>query len=351
NDEAEELVNRYFVSKGAGSGNGQGADVPYGSYQILGNLSLHYQYNQDTAQTEIRNYRRVLDLDKAIATTAFTLDGVHYKREYFTGFSTDAIIIRLTADQPGKISFDVTLSRPERYHTETSGDELLMYGRLNDGTPDQKGMRYLTRLHIEHSGGQLKPGRERLYLKGADTATIYIASGTDFRDSEYQRKVMETMACALETPFDVERREHIANYQKLFKKASLFLANSNMEQAQLPTDKRLWAYAENPTDEGLPVLYFNYGRYLLISSTRPGLLPPNLQGLWANTIDTPWNGDYHFNINYQMNHWPLNVTNLPELNEPFFTLIEGLVEPGEKTAKVYDSGEGWVAHVSTNVWG
>lgn len=318
NDEAEELVNRYFVSKGVGSGLGQGADVPYGSYQILGDLSLHYQYDRDSAQTEIRNYHRDLDLSKAIATTEFTLDGVNYKREYFAGFSTDAIIVRLTADHPGKISFDVMLDRPDRYHTEISGDELQMYGRLNDGTPNQNGMCYLTRLRIQYSGGELATGRQTLSLQKADTATVYITSGTDFRGSAYPKETAEAMANALKTPFDVEKEKHIANYQKMFNKASLSLENPNPSQARLPTDKRLRAYTEDPTDNGLPVLYFNYGRYLLISSTRPGLLPPNLQGLWANTINTPWNGDYHFNINYQMNHWPLDVTNLPELNEPFF---------------------------------
>lgn len=350
NARAEDLVNRYFVSKGPGSGP-EGSNVQYGSYQILGNLHLHHQYEEDSSQINYTNYRRRLSLDSAAAKTTYTIDGVNYQKEYFTSFSDDVIVIRLTADQPGKINFNLGIDRPERFKTEITGKELQMHGQLKDGKHGKDGLHYLTRVKVNHSGGTLKPQDSILSLKNADTATIYITSATDFRNFNYQTKTKHNLKKAIHKSYQQEKTEHIKNYQKQFKKVDFSLKNNSAEQAGLPTDERLAAYQKNPSDNGLPVLYFQYGRYLLISSTKPGLLPPNLQGLWANTIQTPWNGDYHLNINLQMNHWPVDVTNLPDLNEPFYKLVKSLVKPGEKTAKAYYGADGWVSHAITNVWG
>ncbi|MEO8962548.1 MAG: glycoside hydrolase family 95 protein, partial [Ginsengibacter sp.] len=350
NDEAEALVNKAFVCKGAGSGHGNGANVPYGSYQVLGNLHLNYDYNIDTTLIKLESYTRELSLDSAVAKCSYGIGGTIYKREYFTSFDDDVIIIRLTADQPGKINFTLSLDRSERYQTTVHNDELQMEGRLNNGT-DGKGMRYQTRIRMKRYGGKLITGDSSLWVKDANSVVIYISSATDFRQGSYKQKSLALLNAAISKPYQAEKVAHIKAYQNLFHRASLSLDNKNLEQAALPTDERLLAFTKDSTDNGLPVLYFQYGRYLLISSTRAGLLAPNLQGLWANTIQTPWNGDYHLDINIQMNHWPLNVTNLPMLNEPFYSLIQGLVKPGEKTAKVYYGGKGWVAHVITNVWG
>lgn len=351
NVEAEKLVNKHFISAGVGSGGGDGADVPYGSYQVLGNLKLNYIYAKDSSAIQPENYTRKLSLDDAIATTEYSIDGVDYKREYFTSFSNDVIIIRITADKSGAINFNLGLDRPERFETSVTGDELQMRGQLNNGKEDEEGMKYLTRVQIDQDGGELSSDDKTLEVKNANTATIYISSATDFRDFAFEEKSESYLKKAMQADYENEKNAHIEKYQTVFNRAKLTLKNENVEQAELPTDKRLMAFTEDTSDNGLPVLYFQYGRYLLISSTRVGLLPPNLQGLWANTVRTPWNGDYHFNINYQMNHWPLDVTNLGMLNEPFYTLIEGLVEPGKKTADVYYGGDGWVAHVITNVWG
>jgi len=350
NAEAEALVNSAFICKGAGSGNGNGANVPYGSYQVLGNLHLTYNYKMDTALVKPGNYTRELSLDSAIAKCSYQLNGVNYNREYFTSFSDDVTIIRLTADELGKINFALSLDRPERYRTTVHNNELQMEGQLNNGT-DGYGMRYLTRVRVKNDGGKLIAGDSLLRVQDANSVIIYISSATDFKQVSFKQKSLLLLNAAINKSYQTVKAAHIKTYQNLFHRASLFLENKNAEQAALPTNERLIAFAENPSDNGLPVLYFNYGRYLLISSTRAGLLPPNLQGLWANTIQTPWNGDYHLDINIQMNHWPLNVTNLPMLNEPFYSLINGLVKPGEKTAKIYYGGKGWVAHVITNVWG
>lgn len=350
NVEAEALVNKAFICQGAGSGNGNGAKVPYGSYEVLGSLHLQYHYGVDSASAHSENYVRELSLDSAVAKCYFKIGGVTYQREYFTSFANDVTVMRITADRPGMVSFSLSLDRPERYVTIQNQGELDMQGQLTNGT-DGKGMRYLTRVKIRHSGGKITAGDSTLRLDGADTATVYISSATDFRDFPFKEKTRTMLQTAMHIPYEQLKTAHILAYQKLFHRTDLFLKNNNRLHAALPTDARLRAFAQDPSDNELPVLYFQFGRYLLISSTRPGLLPPNLQGLWANTIQTPWNGDYHLDINIQMNHWLLDVTNLPMLNEPFYTLVKGLVKPGEKTAKAYYHGDGWVAHVITNVWG
>lgn len=349
NDEAEQLAGKTFRYRD-GVGTSGGNKGPFGSSQILGNLHLTYHYGKDITFDKPRNYVRELSLDSAVARCSFNIDGATYRREYFASFSNDVVIIKITADQPRKISFTLSLDRPERYQTVVHNNELQMSGQLTNGT-DGNGMRYLTRVAVRLEGGQLVAGDSTLNIKDANTAIIYISSATDFRSMPYREKTAAWLTKALEQPYRDELAAHVGAYQKLFHRASLDLANQNLKQASLPTDERLAAFAEDPTDNGLPVLYFQFGRYLLISSTRPGLLPPNLQGLWVNTTNPPWYGDYHLDINVQMNHWPVEVTNLSVLNEPFCELISGLVKPGGKTAKAYFNADGWTAFSITNIWG
>jgi alpha-L-fucosidase 2 len=351
NAAAQALINKDFVCKGAGSGRGQSANLPYGCYQMLGNL--HLQYSYDMAGTallaRIKHYDRTLSLDSAVASCSYELGDVNYYRQYFTSFSNDVIIIRLKADQPGKINVILSLNRPERYSTIVQGDELDMRGQLNNGT-DGRGMRYMARVRMKLMGGRLLTTDSTLQVEKADSVIIYLSAGTSFQDNPFERRTLRLLQAALEEPFNRELATHVNDYQRLFKRASLQLYNENSTDASLPTDKRLIAFVKDPTDNGLPVLYFQFGRYLLICSTRPGLLPPNLQGLWANTIQTPWNGDYHLDINLEMNHWPLEETNLPILNQPFYQLVKNMVEPGQKTAKAYYGAKGWVAFSITNLW-
>lgn len=344
NSEAEALMYKTFVSKGAGSGQGNGANVPYGSYQILGNLHLDYDLPE-----KAQNYRRELDIASAIASTTFEIDDVTYNREYITSFSDDVILVKLTASQPGQISFDVHLDRPERFTTTTKGKELHMRGQLNNGT-DGKGMKYAVNLRVIPEGGALKTTANSLELEGANSALILISASTDYKNADFENRVATLLDATEKKAYKKIKKQHIDFYQNMFDRATLDLGTNPKAEA-LPTMARLERFAQTKDDPGLAALYFQYGRYLAISSTRPGLLPPNLQGLWANTVQTPWNGDYHLDVNIQMNHWPINVTNLPMLNEPYYELIKGLVEPGEKTAKIYYNGDGWVAHVITNIWG
>ncbi|MDR2037483.1 MAG: glycoside hydrolase family 95 protein [Bacteroidales bacterium] len=349
NDQAQELVYKTFVCKGKGSGGGRGANVPYGSYELLGKLHIDYHYPEDDFQ--VKNYRRLLSLNDAVARTSYVLDDVKYSREYFTSFKDDVIVIRLYASESGKLNFNVGIDRPQAFEVSVKGDELLMSGQLNNGT-DGNGMRYNARVGVKLVGmGKVSTEGKQLQISGAQEAILIISATTDYKDTNFDRKCQDLLDKALaQEKYTTMKAQHTGIYQGLFDRASLTLKPHNGRDT-IPTDRRLLAFASNPADNGLMELYFQYGRYLLISSTRQGLLPPNLQGLWANTINTPWNGDYHMNINVQMNHWPAEITNLAELHLPLLRLTGSLVEPGKKTAKAFYNADGWVAHMMTNIWG
>jgi alpha-L-fucosidase 2 len=344
NDEAQQLVDKNFICKGPGS-----VSVPFGCYQILGDLNIQFTYADAKKAESFTNYKRELSLDKAVANCTYQLDVVTYKREYFTSFDHDVSIIKLSADKPGKLNLSIALSRPEKSTTVVKNGELQMYGQLSSGTA-AGGMQYLTKVKTRLKGGQLSEVDNKLTIQNATEVIIYISSGTDFKGADFRKNVDDALNTALATTYDQEMVQHVSKYQKLFKRVSLTLCADN--SADEPTDKRLISFHEKPNDDKfLPVLFYQYGRYLSICSTRAGLLPPNLQGLWANQIQTPWNGDYHLDVNVQMNHWPLEVSNLSELNLPLAELVKGMVKPGERTAKAYYNANGWVAHVITNVWG
>ncbi|MEJ7559053.1 MAG: glycoside hydrolase family 95 protein [Pedobacter sp.] len=343
NEEAQDLVNKNFVCVGPGSGSAQ-----WGKYQTLGALELNYDYSVKGDNVP-SIYKRQLSLDQAIATTNYTLNGQSFKREYFTSFSSDVAIIRLTAVTPGSINVKISLSRPERFSVKTEGRELQMSGQLDNGK-DGKGMQYMTRVQTKLSGGTVVVEKEALVIKGSSEVLIYVSAATDFRGYAFKEKSKAILASAMTRTYQAEKTTHISNFSKFFKRVNLNLGNgaNSVKATNLRLDNFYKNYASDPA---LAALFFQFGRYLTISSTRVGLLPPNLQGLWAKEINTPWNGDYHLDVNVQMNHWPVEVTNLSELNLPLADLVRGLVEPGERTAKAYYNADGWIAHVITNVWG
>ncbi|MDP9080190.1 MAG: glycoside hydrolase family 95 protein [Bacteroidota bacterium] len=344
NNEAQALIDKDFICVGKGSGG-----VPFGCYQLLGDLNLKYNYKDAGSDVKFTGYHRELSLNNAIATSSFTVNGVNYKREYFTSFGDDVSVIRLTADKTGMLNFSLSLSRPERGIVSVIGDELKLAGQLDNGT-DGKGMKYEAKLKTKLAGGSQVIENNTLIVKDATSATIYISAGTDFKNPAYIADVDNKLAAAIAKSYDRQKEEHTTNFQKLFNRVKINLGDS--EAANEPTDKRLISFHNNPdADKGMPVLFYQFGRYLSICSTRVGLLPPNLQGLWANEVHTPWNGDYHLDVNVQMNHWPLEVSNLSELNLPLVSLVEGMIKHGEKTARAYYNADGWIAHVITNVWG
>ncbi len=345
NDEAQALVNRDFVCKGPGSGGAQ-----WGKFQVLGELAIAFTYKDvKSGEPNVEHYQRELSLDSALANCTYRVNGVNYKREYFTSFDDDVSIIRITADRPGQLNCQISLSRPERFEVKTEGTELQMYGQLDNGI-DGKGMQYLTRVSAKLKGGTLSTSNNSLTVKDATEMIIFVSAATDFRGFAFRDKTKQLLASAVKKPYDTQRAKHITNYRKLFSRLSIDLGEG--PSSTLPTDQRLNSFYQNYRDDNsLAALFYQYGRYLSISSTRVGLLPPNLQGLWAHQINTPWNGDYHLDVNVQMNHWPVEVSNLSELNLPLAELVRSLVVPGERTAKAYYNARGWIAHVITNVWG
>ena len=341
NDEAQQLIDKNFVCLGPGS-----EGPKWGCFQILADLTIQHRYNGNVVP---RDYLRRLSIDSAIATTSFVMNGVQYTREYFCSFGDDVNVIRIRASEKGKISFSVGISRPERGESSVSGQTLQLSGQLDNGT-DGKGMRYLTQVRIVNKGGKQSSQGKELLVEGADEALILVSTATDFRSPKYKERVAKNMAAALQKSYVLQKQLHVRHFNKLFGRVTIDLGSGPAEQ--LPTGERLKAYYGHPEeDQSLPVLFTQFGRYLSISSTRVGLLPPNLQGLWADKVHTPWNSDYHLDMNVQMNHWPVEMANLSELNLPLTELVRGLVKPGERTAKAYYNAEGWVAHVITNVWG
>ena len=351
NDEAQRLMYDTFVCKGVGSNQGDGADAPYGSYQLLGNLELRYTY-PDASDT-ITNYRRALRLDDAIASVAFRKGNVSYRREMFTSFAGDVGVIYLTAGTDRALDFTIGMNRPEHADVSIQDKDLMLRGQLPDGvdTTTTRGMRFASRVRVllPKGGSLMARGDSLLAVRESSEAIILVSMGTDYEKKEdWETSLREKLSEAEAKGIQALRREHVEAYRALFDRVSLDLGKS--ERARLPINERLRAFERDRDDPGLAALYFQFGRYLLISSTRPGSLPPNLQGLWCNTIHTPWNGDYHLNINLQMNHWPAEVTNLSELHMPLIEWVQRQVPSGERTAKAFYNARGWVTHILGNVW-
>jgi len=353
NVEAEQLVNAHFTCQGPGSGHGSGANVPFGCYQVLGNV--HLRWAGAVAPVNYANYQRTLDLATATARVTYERDGVRFHREHFVSAPDEVFVSRLTADQPGAVTLAIGLDRPERFTTTVvEPNELLMTGTLNDGRGG-RGVSYAARLRVLNRGGSVKPQGNELAVVGADEVVLLVSAATDYQGFA-GRRVTDPVVTSrsdldrlIGREFPALHAAHVADFQSWFHRVALNLpATAN---SSLPTDQRLRGFAGGAADPALAKLYFDFGRYLLISASRPGGLPANLQGIWAEEIQTPWNGDWHLDINVQMNYWPAELCNLSELHEPMHQLIASLVEPGRKTAKAYYGARGWVAHVITNPWG
>jgi len=349
NAEAEALVNANFTCKGPGSGGAQ-----YGCYQVLGNL--HLKFFGDT-NAPFENYRRELDLNDAVARMQFTRGGIQFTREMFVSAPAQVMVLRLTANRKKQISFDATLDRPERFQTVADGENsLLMTGQLDNGT-DGKGVKYAARIRVLNRGGKIFTSGNVLSVRGANEVVLLMSAATDYQGfagrqtKDEKAASLDDLNQAAKISYKKLLKAHVADYQKYFNRVSLNLEPANADEAKLPTPKRIELAKENGGDPNLAALYFNFGRYLLISSSRPGGLPANLQGIWAEEIHTPWNGDWHLDVNVEMNYWPAEVCNLSDLTQPLFALISSLQKPGAKTAHDYYDARGWVAHVITNPWG
>jgi alpha-L-fucosidase 2 len=332
NDEAQNLMYETFVCGGQGSGHGQGAEVPFGCYQTLGNMTITYHYPNDDSVT---NYQRTLCLNDAIHKVSFDKGGQHYERETFVSRVDDVAVIRVKVPEPVEgPTLKVNLSRPEKAEVFTYADSVIMRGQLDSNVEGVEGMRYYVKAQIVVSNNE---------------TVIYFCAATDFLCDDPKAYVNEHLQKAIAKGFDAVKSDHLEAHHELFDRVELVIGDPKEKQDLTLEDH--WKDFLVNDDPWLPTCYFHFGRYLLISSTREDLLPPNLQGLWANTIQTPWNGDYHLNINVEMNHWPCEVCNLSELHLPLIHFAEGLMPSGSKTARDFYGARGWTAHVVCNPWG
>lgn len=350
NAEAEALVYKTFTAKGVGSARGKGKDANYGSYQMLANLHLIFPSGEST------NYRRELNLSEAIARVSYTQNDVKYTRETFISFPDQAIIIRLTADKKSSLTFQTSLDRPENAKVEAiSNHEILMQGQLTNGK-EVTGMKFATRVKILAKSGKVEKIDDKISIQNADEVLIFVTAATDFQGfaGRQTKDVLQATANDLAKvstkKFEVLKKAHLADFQKYFNRVQLNLPTNPSNFAKT-TPERLKNYGDGKNDQSFASLYFQFGRYLLISSSRQGGFPANLQGIWAEGVQTPWNGDWHLNINVQMNYWLAENTNLSEMHTPLFDFIGSLTKSGAKTAKAYYNSRGWVAHVLGNPWG
>ncbi len=353
NKEAQELLQQHFVCAGKGSGYGAGAHVKFGCYQILSDAFISWR---DTA-SPITDYNRTLQIDKALATTEWKRNGIQYKEEVYVSAPQQVIIIRLSADKKHALNFDFYLNRKQNATFSAVKNTITMQGQLDGGDGD-KGIKFAGFAKAIAPGGKVTSSGNVLRIDADKECTIIIGAATDMnwphveiRGADPLPVAQKQVCLAAAISFGELLKNHIKDFQSFFNRCALrFNAPENASIVKMTTAQRLIRYANGNSDPALPALYFNFGRYLLISASRPGGLPANLQGLWAEEYQTPWNADYHLNINVEMNYWPAEITNLADCHLPLIDFTKLLVKPGEKTAQAYYHSNGWVAHVISNPW-
>lgn len=339
--QAQQLALERFVCRGAGSGHGNGANVPFGCYQMLGDLRLRFPDHQNP-----QGYYRELNLQSAIVTVQYRTSDLTVTREHFASAPDNVIVVRIVGNRRGRLNLEASLSRPEHAHVRAEGNnQLVLFGQLYH----ERWMRYAARLQVSTEGGSVSAEGNVLRVQGANAIILFLSAATDYRGHDPFAESASHLRQAIRRPYAELKRRHVQDYQRFFRRVRLDLGGQ--QASNLPTDERLERVRRGEHDPHLCALYFQFGRYLLISSSRPGNLPANLQGIWADGIQTPWNCDYHTNINVQMNYWIAEVGNLSECHLPLIDFINRLREPGRKTARVHYGLDGWVVHTVTNVWG
>ena len=315
-------------------------------YQPLGDLFLNF--HQD--ESKVESYQRELDINQSVARVSYLYDGVKYTREYFASAVDQVIVIRIRADKPAGVSFNAQLRRGKYIEKigKISDDAIMLQG--NSG--GQKGIDFCTIVRALAKGGHVYTIGENLIVEDADEVVLFVSAATSFRHENYFDVCKKYIDQAVEKNYEDLLQDHVKDYQGLFCRVELDLESSNNEELEsLPTDERLKRLKDGKEDLGLICLYFQFGRYLLISSSRPGTLPANLQGIWNKDMLPPWDSKYTININTQMNYWPAEVCNLSECHEPLFDLIERMREPGRRTARVMYGCRGFTAHHNTDIYG
>ena len=315
-------------------------------FQTIGSLMLEFDGHADYS-----NYRRDLDLERAVASVRYKIGEVNYTRTIFTSLVDNALIIRIEADKPGAVNFTTRYSTPyKEYEIKKNGKSLLLsgHGSAHEGIPGA--IRFETRTQIKAEKGKVNVTNDCIEVKGADAAVIYVTAATNFVNykdvsANETRRATEFLAKAMKRPYAQALTAHEEAYQKLFGRVSLNIGPSSQEE----TSYRIKHFNERK-DLGLVALMFQFGRYLLISSSQPGGQPAGLQGIWNHELLSPWDGKYTININTEMNYWPAEVTNLPEMHEPLFQMVKELSESAQGTARTLYECRGWTVHHNTDLW-
>lgn len=336
--EADELMRTDFV-----------AETVHGMpYQTVGDLHLNFPNHNNYS-----NYYRELDINRAVSLTKYTVNGITYTRESFASMADGVIVIRISANKPGSVSFAASFSTDQKKQAiHFTGNQL----NLSATGPDHQGIPGMIKvrasININNQGGTISKTDSSLLMNNADAVIIYLAMATNFVNykdlsgNEAQR-VKVLLENAQKKTYARLLQDHISHYQKYFNRVSLYLGTT--EAANQPTDKRIQAFAKT-NDPQLVSLYFQFGRYLLISSSQPGTQPANLQGIWNRFIDPPWGSKYTVNINTEMNYWPTEVTNLTEMHEPLVKMVKELSETGKATAAITYGARGWTLHHNTDIF-
>ncbi|GAE05586.1 glycoside hydrolase N-terminal domain-containing protein [Paenibacillus sp. JCM 10914] len=313
----------------------------------LGDLLIDYRY-ADPGNGEVTSYRRDLNLMEGTSSVAYHVNGTRYERVSYASYPDEVLVTEITADQPGSISFKARLKRGDNRYLDR-------IERIDDCTlgafgqcGGEGGSAFAIGLRAVIHGGSCKVIGEFLVVEGADSATLLLSAGTTFRQAEPRMYVIERLDKAT-TGGDLLTR-HVADFRNLADRVQLQLGDANDGKETLPTDERLKEVQDGNSDTGLIALYYQYGRYLLISSSRPGSLPANLQGIWNEHMLPPWDSKYTININTQMNYWGAESGNLAECHQPLFDLLERMREPGRITAARMYGASGFVAHHNTDIW-
>jgi len=330
--EAEELAQKKIL--------GMKPQNPAATYQALGDIYIDFGPPRN-----LSNYRRDLNIENATARVTYSANQTNYLRELFSSAPDQAIIIRLSADKAASISFTLRLSRHGDKATITAtGNEIDMNEHVGDGA----GVKIFSRLKLVNDGGTINTSGDSIRVQKANNVIIYLAAATDYFGGDPSEITRTQIDSVIKRQYSDIKKDHITDYQSFFKRVDLDLGTGDGNY--FTTDARITAIQNGYTDPDLIELYYQFGRYLLISSSRPGGLPANLQGIWADGLNPPWSADYHININIQMNYWPAEITNLGELQLPFIDFIDALRPDARRTAREVYGMKGIVAHYTTDPW-
>lgn len=330
--EAQEMSKKYLLSPRLPSGTN--------TYQTLGNLKLSFN-----REGEIKNYRRELNLNDGLVRVQYTEGEILYTREIFASYPDQVIVIRIKGDHPLSVILNIQLDRPGNLADIGVMED---YIRMSEQVGEGKGVNMEAWVKVLNVGGIMQKTKNGFQVDRADEVILLVAGATDYRGEDPYAVCANRIEKAADYSYEELLKRHIEDYQQLFSRVQLNLGTS--PQDLLPADERIRDIKKGISDPSFASLYFQFGRYLLMSSSRPGDLPANLQGIWCEGLTPPWNADYHTNINLQMNYWPAEVTNLSECHEPYFDFVDHLVPNGEKTARTLYGCKGFVVHHTTDVW-